>query len=191
MKPSQRLQTLAATFPRLRIDYLLITYLPNIRYLCGFTGSAGALLVGGGEPVFFTDGRYTEQAHEEVIGARVLIEKKPPSHAAAEWLKRKRPGKLGVEGGHVTVTAEARLRALLPKPWRLRPTSGAVERHRMIKDAAEAELLRKAVNLGSSLFTPMLKAIRPGILETAVAAELEYAARRAGASGMAFDTIVA
>jgi len=141
--------------------------------------------VGGGDPILFTDGRYTEQAHEEVIGARVLIEKKPPSHAAAEWLKLKRPGKLGVEGGHVTVNAEARLRALLPKPWHLRPTSGVVERHRMIKDAAEAELLRKAVQLGSSLFMPLLKAIRPGILETVVAAELEYAARRVGASGMA------
>jgi Xaa-Pro aminopeptidase len=61
----------------------------------------------------------------------------------------------------------------------------------MIKNPAEAELLRKAVQLGSSLFIPLLKAIRPGILETAVAAELEYAARRAGASGMAFDAIVA
>jgi len=191
MRLTQRFQELSTALTRLPVDYLLITHPPNIRYLCGFTGTAGALLVGGGDPIFFTDGRYTEQAHEEVIGARVLIEKKPPSLAAAEWLKRKRPGKLGVEGGHVTVTAEARLRALLPKPWRLRPTSGVVERLRMIKDAEEAELLRKAVNLGSSLFTPMLKTIRPGIPESAVAADLEYAARRAGASGMAFDTIVA
>jgi Xaa-Pro aminopeptidase len=61
----------------------------------------------------------------------------------------------------------------------------------MIKDAGEAELLRQAVNLGSSLFRPMLKTIRPGVLETAVAARLEYAARQAGAGGMAFDTIVA
>jgi Xaa-Pro aminopeptidase len=191
MRPTQRLQTLSATLPKLRVDYFLITHLPNVRYLCGFTGSAGALLVGGGEPVFFTDGRYTEQAHVEVIGARVLIEKKPPSLAAAEWLKRKRAGKLGFEGDHLTVAAEARLRGLLPKRWRLQLTSGVVERQRMIKDIREIHLLRKAVNLGSSLFMPMLKTIRPGIPETTVAAKLEYAARQAGAAGMAFDTIVA
>src|SRR5882672_4465074 len=170
MRPSQRLQTLAATFPRLRIDYLLITHLPNIRYLCGFTGSAGALLVGGAEPVFLTDGRYIEQGNKEVLGARVLIEKKPPLPAAAEWLKRKQAGKLGIEGGHLTVAAEARLRALLPKPWRLQPTSGLVERQRMIKDPAEIDLVRKAVNLGSSLFGPTLKNIRPGVPEATVAA---------------------
>jgi Xaa-Pro aminopeptidase len=191
MRTTQRFQTLSGTLSKLGVDYLLISHLPNIRYLCGFTGTAGALLVGGGDPIFFTDGRYTEQAHEEIVGARVLIEKKPPSFAASEWLKRRRAGKLGVEGDHLTVATEARLRTVLPKPWRLWPTLGVVERHRMIKDAGEAELLRKAVNLGSSLFTPMLKTIRPGIPETTVAAKLEYAARHAGATGMAFDTIVA
>jgi len=171
MSSSQRLPSLSSAIAKLRVDYLLITHLPNIHYLCGFRGSAGALLVGGAGPVFFTDGRYIEQAHEEVLGARVWIGKKPPLPAAAEWLERKRGGKLGIEGDHLTV-------------W-------VVERQRMIKDAGEAELLRQAVNLGSSLFRPMLKTIRPGVLETAVAARLEYAARQAGAGGMAFDTIVA
>lgn len=191
MSSPQRLPSLSLALAKLRVDYLLITHLPNIRYLCGFRGSAGALLVGGAGPVFFTDGRYIEQAHEEVLGARVLIGKKPPLPAAAEWLERKRGGKLGIEGDHLTVSSEARLRALLPKSWRLQPTSGVVERQRIIKDAGEAELLRRAVNLGSSLFRPMLKTIRPGVLETAVAARLEYAARQAGAGGMAFETIVA
>jgi len=190
MSSSKRFQSLSSAITKLHVDYLLITHLPNIRYLCGFTGSAGALLVGG-EPVFFTDGRYTEQAHKEVFGARVLIGKKPPLPAAVEWLKRKRAGKLGIEGDHMTVAAEARLRALLPRSWRPRPTSGVVERQRMIKDAGEAELLRRAVNLGSSLFKPILKALRPGVPETAVAAKLEFAARQAGAEGMSFDTIIA
>jgi len=61
----------------------------------------------------------------------------------------------------------------------------------MVKDAAEIERLRRAVKLGSSLFGPMLKTIRPGIAESTVAAKLGYAARMAGAEGMAFDTIVA
>ncbi len=142
--------------------------------------------------MFFTDGRYTEQAHEEVRGARVWIEKKSPMAAAAAWLRQSRAGKrLGIEADHLTVAAEARLRSLLPRGWRFRPTSGTVERQRMLKDLAEIALLRQAVNLGSSLFAPMLKTIRPGVPETTVAAKLEYAARQAGAAGMAFDTIVA
>jgi Xaa-Pro aminopeptidase len=192
MDHSKRLQTLFASLPKLRLDQLLITHLPNIRYLCGFTGSAGALLVGGAEPVFFTDGRYAEQAHEEVRGARIVVQARAPLTSVGRWLTRRRAAaRVGIEGAHLTVAAEARLRSLLPKHLKLRSTSGAVEQQRMIKDASEIELLRKAVNLGSSLFAPMLKTIRPGVAESTVAAKLEYAARRAGTEGMSFDTIVA
>ena len=196
MSLSQRLQALSSAFPRLRVDAYLITHLPNVRYLCGFTGSAGVLLLAGSDAIFFTDGRYTQQAREEIRGARVVIGKKSPLAAAAEWLGRKPKGLwLGIESDHMTVASEARLRSLLPKAWRLRPVSGAlpgsVERQRMVKDPAEVELLRRAVKLGSSLFAPLLKTIRPGVAETVVAAKLEYSARQAGAAGMSFDSIVA
>jgi Xaa-Pro aminopeptidase len=192
MDHSKRLQTFSAKLLELPVDYFLVTHLPNIRYLSGFTGSAGALLVGGAEPVFFTDGRYIAQAHQEVKSARVVVEAQSPLASAAQWLKKRRgEGKVGIEGDHVTLVVEVRLRSLLPKRWRLRTVSGAVERLRMVKDAAEIERLRRAVKLGSSLFGPMLKTIRPGIAESTVAAKLGYAARVAGAEGMAFDTIVA
>jgi Xaa-Pro aminopeptidase len=189
MDYSNRLRTLSTNLPQ---DFLLITHLPNIRYLCGFTGSAGALLVGGAQPVFFTDGRYTEQAREEVRDARIVVEKKSPVTSAAHWLNKKRgSASIGIESDHLTVAAEARLRSLLPKRLRLGSTSGIVERLRRIKDAAEIERLRRAVHLGSSLFSAMLKTIRPGVAEANIAAKLEYAARKAGADGMSFDTIVA
>jgi len=191
MSFSKRLQTLSRSLATLRVDYLLITHLPNVRYLCGFTGSAGALLAGGPEPVFFTDGRYTMQAHQEVQGAMVRIEQKAPLAAATEWIGRKRGRTLGIEGDHLTVAAGARVRGLLPKPWRLRAVSSVVERQRMIKDSAEIELTRKAVNLGSSLFRSLVKSVRPGVAEATVAAKLQYAARVAGAEAMSFDTIVA
>ena len=191
IRPSQRLHTLADSLPKLRADQFLVTHLPNIRYLCGFTGSAGVLIVGGPEPMFFTDGRYTAQAEDEVSGACVVIGKKSPLAAAAEWLKAQRGRALGIEAEHFTVASEARLRGILPPPWRLRPLAGTVERLRTIKDAAEIALVRRAVHLGSSLFGPLVKTIRPGIPETTIAARLEYAARQAGAEGMSFDTIVA
>jgi Xaa-Pro aminopeptidase len=74
---------------------------------------------------------------------------------------------------------------------RLRDVGPRVETLRMTKDVDEIALIRKAVNLGSRLLDTALRSIRPGIAETEVAAELEYAARRAGAEGMSFETIVA
>ncbi len=65
------------------LDALLVTHLPNVRYLCGFTGSAGVLLAGA-SPVLVTDGRYTAQARQEVKGARVVTAKGPALSAAAE-----------------------------------------------------------------------------------------------------------
>ena len=191
MRLPPRRQALCATLAKLHVDALLVTHLPNIRYLCGFTGSAGVLLVNSADTVFFTDGRYTEQAHAEVRGARVQIEKKSPLAAAAAWLGRKRPSRLGIEADHLTVAMQERLRSLLPKPWRLRSLSGTVERQRILKDASEIAFLRQAVNLGSNLFQPLLKTIRPGVPETTVAAKLEYSARQAGAAGMSFESIVA
>ena len=177
-----------------RLDGLLITHLPNVHYLSGFTGSAGALLLTEQGTTFFTDGRYTEQARSEVQGAKIVISKKGPLIAVAEWLKaRRRKGsfRLGVEGDYLTMAQQARLKANLPATVKLHSAPPSVERARMVKDAAEAEKVRQAVLLGSSLFDRLVKAIRPGVSELEVAAELEYAAGRAGAEGMSFPTIIA
>src|SRR5437868_3931931 len=182
--------------PSNKLDVLLVTHLPNVRYLCGFTGSNGVLAIGGRGAVFFTDGRYTEQARSEVVGARVVIPRQPAMAAAAKWVSQRsskqRAGLwVGFEAEHLTVAARASLEKLLPSKVRLRATSGVVERERMVKDADELERIRAAVRLGDSLFDCAVKTIRPGIAESEVAAELEYAARLGGAEEMSFPTIVA
>ena len=83
----QRLQDSLSTH---RLDALLVTHPPNIRYLCGFTGSAGVLVLTGKRRVFITDGRYTEQARAEVQGAKIVIARKGPLAAAAAWLSANR-----------------------------------------------------------------------------------------------------
>src|SRR5215468_6746816 len=70
------------------LDALLVTHLPNIRYLCGFSGSAAALLLHAGGSVFFTDGRYAQQARDQVRAGKIVIAKKAPLPAAGEWLSR-------------------------------------------------------------------------------------------------------
>jgi Xaa-Pro aminopeptidase len=191
----QRLQDSLSTH---RLDALLVTHLPNVLYLCGFTGSTGVLLVTTDTCTFFTDGRYTAQARAEVKSTKIVIARKGPLTAAAEWLsghqqrgRRARPFKLGVESEHMTVAARSLVAGILPASVRLRPVAPLVERFRMVKDEDEIACLRSAVLLGASLFDRALEVIRPGVSETEVAAEMEYAARKAGAQQMSFTTIIA
>jgi Xaa-Pro aminopeptidase len=172
-------------------EALLVTHPPNVRYLCGFTGSTGALVFAPGQRALFTDGRYTTQARAEAEGVRVAPAPGPLLEAAAAWFSRQRVGKVAVETQHMTLATRAALGRWLPKRVRLKPLEGLVERQRMIKEPAEIVLIRSAVRLGSRLFQHALKVLRPGVTEGEVAAEIEYAARRAGAQGMSFETIVA
>jgi Xaa-Pro aminopeptidase len=190
----QRLQNSLSTH---RLDALLVTHPPNVRYLCGFTGSSGALLLSEKKPVFITDGRYTEQARAEVRSAQIVIARQGPLAAAAGWLSahhkkgRRAPSKIGIEGEHMTVAARSRFAGILASSFRLREAPPLVEHARMVKDDEEIACLRSAVILGASLFDRALEVVRPGIRETEVAAEIEYAARKAGAEAMSFETIIA
>jgi Xaa-Pro aminopeptidase len=170
----------------LRLDALLVSHLPNIRYLCGFTGSAGLLLVEERGSVFFTDFRYDTQAHEEVKGAKLVIGRKGPLELLGTYLSRRRKGSLPR-----TVAEKKRLNGFLPSSMRLKDAPAMVESLRLVKDADELARIRQAVNLGAKLFDRTLEVLRMGVTEVEVAAEMELVARRGGADGMSFDTIVA
>ncbi|MGA8216569.1 MAG: Xaa-Pro peptidase family protein [Candidatus Sulfotelmatobacter sp.] len=177
------------------LDALLVSHLPNIRYLCGFTGSAGLLLVEEAGSVFVTDVRYATQARQEVKGAKVLIARKTLLNALGERIgargRRSRGRTIGIEAEHLTVAERKRLADLLPAGLRIKNAPALAERARMVKDDDELGLIRAAVRLGASLFDRGLEVLRPGIKEAEVAAEMEYAARRAGAEEMSFPTIIA
>jgi Xaa-Pro aminopeptidase len=177
------------------LDALLVSHLPNIRYLCGFTGSAGFLLVRESGSVFFTDVRYDTQGREEVKGAKVIIARQAVLTALREWIeahcKKSKGWTIGVEAEHLTVAERKRVADLLPSGVRLRNSGPLVEHARMVKDGDELELIRAAVRLGATLFDRALEVLRPGVKETEVAAEMEYSARRAGAEEMSFPTIIA
>jgi Xaa-Pro aminopeptidase len=178
-----------------RVHGLLVSHLPNLRYLCGFTGSAGLLLVEESGSVFFTDVRYDTQAHEEVKSAKVVITKKSPLAGLGEFLgvrrKRARKWAIGIESEHFTVAEKKRLAKLRPAGLALKDAPSLVEKLRMVKDAHEIEKIRSAVQLGAQLFDRALEVLRPGVKEVEVAAEMELAARRSGAEAMSFSTIIA
>jgi Xaa-Pro aminopeptidase len=194
MDHKRRQNLIRGLFALHRLDGILITHLPNIRYLCGFTGSAGVLLITATKSVFFSDGRYTEQAGAEVQEAKIVIAGKSSLISAAEWLKKNLRANrftLGIEGEHLTVAARERMKDDLPSSIRLKSTTALVEHIRMVKDIEEIRIIREAVNLGAGLFDRVLKNIRPGIKEIEVAAEMEYMAHKAGAAEMSFPTIIA
>ncbi len=185
-----RQKKLRAALDEQNLDALLVVHLPNVRYLCGFTGSAGVLLAAP-RPVFFTDGRYAEQAASQVDGARVSITAKGMFAAVAAACAKARLKRIAIESEHLTLAQFSDLEKAFGKGVKLVRLAGEVEQFRAQKDAAEIELLRNAVNLSSRLFRPLLKAMRGGAAESAVAGKLEFMARRAGAERMSFETIVA
>jgi Xaa-Pro aminopeptidase len=190
-----RLRRLQASLPGHKLDFMLIVDLPSVRYLCGFTGSAAALLVRDHAAILFTDGRYRAQAKEEVNGAGVVIANKSPLVAAAEWLAAQRRSStlvsVGIEPEAISAGMRGRLASALKRKAHLRFAPPLVERARMVKDAAEILSIRRAVELGASLFQIARKKIRPGVTEVEVAAAMEYQARCAGAEAMSFPTILA
>jgi Xaa-Pro aminopeptidase len=175
---------------------LLVTHLPDLRYLCGFTGSSAALAVTRRTARLFTDGRYTAQAAEEVKAAHVQIVTSSPAAAAAQWLAAQPGVELaGFDPTRTTVAEVANWKAALP--YRLRRSflsalpAAFVEPLRRVKDQDELAVMAEAALVGCSLFEHILGFLRPGIAEIEVAAELEHRARILGAEGMSFETIVA
>jgi Xaa-Pro aminopeptidase len=195
MAYAARQKTLSAGLPSTGVDALLITHLPNVRYLCGFSGTAGVLLAFGGgrttKCIFYTDGRYAQQAADEVRGAKVVITRKAAFAEACAPLLRTSVKTLGFEADHLSYAAHRQLTQTLRGKVRLKAVTGSVEEMRLCKDSGEIEQIRASALVAASLFQTALGAIRAGVSENLVAGEMELQARRAGAEKMSFDTIVA
>ncbi len=174
-----------------KLDGFVLTHPANLRYLCGYTGSNGLLLFLDGRRLFFTDGRYTLQAQAEVSGVRVVIARGLLPDEAGKLISRMKSVKIGFEADLTTVATAERMKAAAGRRARWKPTSGLIMRQRMIKDAQEIALIRDAVKLGARAYKRAARAIRPGESELEIAGKLEFAARKAGADGMSFETIVA
>ena len=191
MDYSSRLKELERTLIEQDLDGFVVSHPANLRYLCGYTGSNGLLLLVDGRRTFFTDGRYTQQARDEVKGTRVVIAKGPLLNDAAKVLGKANSAAVGFEADYTTVAAAGQMRKLVNRKIRWKPTTGLIMRQRMIKDAEELRVITDAVELGAAVYKDAVKVLRPGVRESEVAGRLEYAARQSGAEGMSFETIVA
>lgn len=180
------------SFSAVGADAFLVSHLPNIRYLCGFTGSAALLLVEQSSATLFTDSRYTFQAQEEVSNAQLKIARAGLLLAAGETLRQRRGRvRAAYNPSQVTVGQLSAIKRAAGDRVRWVAGGNAVEKLRAVKDPDELAIMRDAAVLISAVVEEALPSIKPGVTELEVAAELEYAMKRKGASGASFETIVA
>src|SRR5581483_4237751 len=186
---SSRRERLLLVLQEARVNSFLITALPNVRYMSGFTGSNGALLLTRDRAFLFTDPRYQTQAPRE-SDCDGKVAKGSLTRALSTWIGRLRIKSLAFEQNRIGFEDYSQLKEHL-KGVRLKPVSGAIEQLRMIKSAAEIATIKASVQLNSGALEQALRHFKPSMTENDLAAEIEYRMRRLGADGTAFETIVA
>lgn len=172
-----------------KIDGLLVTALPNVRYLAGFTGSNAAVLLTEERAILFTDPRYQTQAPLE-SDCEVKIAKGPLLAEVLKVLKRLGIKRLGFERNRASFETYDYLKREAAGV-KLVGLAGVIERLRMVKSPVEIATIKASVELNSAALEQALRVFRRGTTELDMAAEIEYRMRQLGADGPAFETIVA
>jgi Xaa-Pro aminopeptidase len=173
----------------LDLEAVLITRSVNVRYLTGFSGSNGQLLLGPASAVFLTDSRYEEQSAREAPDVERRVYPRSFVPAFAEACGEASLRRVGFEAEGLTFGTHRRLAER--DGLELVPTEDLVERLRWIKDSDELRLIERAQELTDEAFDRVVPKLGEGITEARAAFELEVAMREAGAEAVGFDTIVA
>lgn len=172
-------------------DAVLVFSPENRRYLSGFSGSSGWVVVSRRDRALWVDFRYQEQALEEAPDFTVLRHGPQPFRDILDWLRANDLWRLAVEEEKVTIADWHRLRALAQEDVHVGTVAGAVAAVRIKKDPEEIQAIRLACAITDRALEQIRSWVRPGVEEAAIARELEFCMRREGADRLAFETIVA
>jgi Xaa-Pro aminopeptidase len=186
-----RRQRLQEALEARKLGSLLVTHPVDIAYLTGFRGSAGLALFTRSEAILWVDPRYALQAHEDARGVEIVETKRGLVEAAGKVLRKRSLGRLGFDDAHLNAQGYLNLRRALGGKARLVAAGDLMPSLRMIKGEEEIATMREAGRVTVEAFAETLGLVKPGMSECDLAAELDYRARRKGAEGMAFETIVA
>jgi len=186
-----RQERLRALMETRRVPLILVTHLVNIRYLTGFTGSAGVVVLGPRQGILWVDPRYTLQAQEQAEGVEVIEEKKGILKGVAGWLRKNEVREAAFEFADLTYAHFEQICNMAGPGILLKPAGDLIEDLRVVKDQGEIEAIRSAGKVTAEVFSELLPYIRPGMKEQDLSAEIEYRMRKKGAEGAAFETIVA
>ncbi|WP_283777480.1 Xaa-Pro peptidase family protein [Paenibacillus sp. J2TS4] len=185
-----RLTRLREAMQQAELEALFITNGYNRKYLTGFTGSSGYVLVTEERAVLLTDFRYTAQASEQAQGFEVVEHSRKAILTVREILQKHQIGRLGFEQNDVTYGTYLSYFADLGS-IELVPTERIVEKLRMIKDEDELQIMKEAAALADETFSFIQTKLKPGVSEKQIALEMEFFMRSKGATSTSFDTIVA
>tara|TARA_Y100000590_G_C15688895_1_gene1002673 strand:- start:530 stop:1609 length:1080 start_codon:yes stop_codon:yes gene_type:complete len=169
---------------------IYVTNLTNVRYLSGFTGSAGSCFISEQEAVFISDGRYDTQSRQQVREMEILISNDPHIKVLASKGMITKGMRIALEGDEVSVNEGDNISNTIPEcEWVA--TSQIVEKIAMVKDESEIRATRTAVEIADAVFEQIVPEIRLGVTEKELATKIPYACKILGAQAEAFDPIVA
>lgn len=183
----ERVHKILASYP---LDGILFSSLENIRYLCGFTGSDGALVVTQQDSFFLTDSRYWTQSEEEVRESKVVRYRKK-MEGIATLLSDLNMKAIGFESAYLPFSAHQFLSQKLTPQATFIPLEDELKNIRALKDQKELDILRTAIEIASDAFLNILELLNEGVVEREVASEMEWFMKRKGAEALGFDIIVA
>ncbi len=187
----KRITALQQILKKQNLDCLLVTDLPLVRYLCGYTGTNGLLVVFQREAIFTTDFRYAGQVKQQVTGAKIRIARRELYSELDEIKQLQAPNlRVGYLEQFLPVKSLRMIQEKLPNAL-LAPTNGLVESLAVKKDAGEIKLIKKAAEITDIAFERILQIIKPGVGENEIRAELEYQMMMLGSEKPGFDTIIA
>lgn len=184
-----KLQQLRQKLQENELDAIIITSPVNRRYISGFTGSAGAVVISLNDARFITDFRYTEQAEAEALDFKIIEHKETIESEINNQLKMMKALRVGFEKEYTTYGQYETYQKVFDAT--LIPISGLIEELRLIKTPEELEIMQKAAKIADDAYMHIQSFIKPGVKEVEVANELEFFMRREGATSSSFDTIVA
>jgi len=172
------------------LDGFLFSSLENIRYLCGFTGSDGVLILTPEKSFFLTDSRYWTQSEEEVKESEIVRYKKK-IEGITSLLSDLKLKQIGFESASLTLSTHRTLSERLSDEAKLIPLEEELKNLRAVKDAGELERLHKAIDISSKAFSSMVEMLKEGVIEREAAWEMEFSMKRNGADDLGFDIIIA
>ena len=173
------------------LDASLISQKENRRYISGFTGSAGFLLISEKSAILATDFRYIEQAKSQAPDFETYQTEGDPSRWLLELISSLEVKRVGVEANDLSIATYRRLVAATGPKSEIVPTEGIVESLRAVKDDGEREFILKAVEISDDAFEEFTSLLRPGMTEKEAAWQIERLLREKGSEGVPFDVIVA
>ncbi len=186
----KRQRSLFQTMEAHHLDGILFTQLENIRYLCGFTGSDGALLLSPKGAYFLTDSRYWTQAEEEVKDCQIVHYKKKLDGIASLILDLNLK-RVGVEGPSFALSSYQYLTKKIGNGTELIALEEEIKNIRAIKDPQELSLIQTAIDLSTKSFSHIMQLLHEGAIEREVALEMEFFIKKKGAESTGFDIIIA